>query len=352
MALSSCALASSNSLLEEERLPSDSDQIIEGLTMPFVVKRVALLGAIVWVGTSLVCAQDERPVEKARTGGTKVTKDAKPPDPIVVGLLDGHNRERAKESKAPLVLSEKLSEAAAIHAKDMAERHKLDHTGSDKSTVSERVKRTGYPYILVGENIADGQKTVDEVMEGWIESPSHRENIMGDFTEMGAARAKDDKGVFYWCVNLGTPIPQLKPKEAAADVVKYLNDDRKKRKKPLLKAEPRIGKVAMEISALMAKNDSSRIEGDPFKLIETEAPRGREFRILLSGNAPTHVEAAKSVLGDEVGALDDYREIGVGYANAKNGTPYWCTILAKQVIEQPRAVRIRERQNKAKTDER
>jgi hypothetical protein len=153
-------------------------------------------------------------------------------------------------------------------------------------------------------------------------------------------------------VTLGKPIPKLDPKEAAAAVLKYLNDDRKTRKKPLLKAETRIGKAAMELSAVMAKNDSSKIEGDPFKLIDTEAPRGREFRILLSGNAPTHVDAAKSVLGDEVGALDDYREIGVGYTIAKNGTPYWCTILAKQVMEKPRAVRIRERQNKAKSDER
>ena len=151
-------------------------------------------------------------------------------------------------------------------------------------------------------------------------------------------------------MTFGTPIPELKPKEAAADVVKYFNEDRKNRKKPLLKAEAKIGKVAMEISAVMAKNDSAKIEGDPFKLIETDAPRGREFRILLSGNAPTHVEAAKSVLGEEVGAFDDFREVGVGYAIAKSGTPYWCTILAKQVIEKPRAVRIRERQNKAKSD--
>ena len=72
----------------------------------------------------------------------------------------------------------------------------------------------------------------------------------------------------------------------------------------------------------------------------------------MSGNAPTHVQAAKSVLGDEVGALDDFREVGVGYATAKNGTPYWCTILARQIMEKPRAVRIRERQNKEKSDER
>jgi uncharacterized protein YkwD len=316
-----------------------------------VVKKAALLAASMCLGMSLSLAGVQDPVEKSKGARPGATRGEKPVDPIAAALLDAHNRVRENEEKTPLKLSAKLSQAAAAHAKDMAEHHKADHVGSDESTVGDRVKRTGYPYVVVGENIADGQKTVLEVMTGWLESPSHRENILADFTEMGGARAKDDRGVYYWCVTLGTPITQLKPKEAAAALVKYLNEDRKKHKKSLLKAETQIGKAAMEISAVMAKKDTSRLEGDPFKLIETDAPRRREFRIMLAGNAPTHVEAANTVLEDDSGALDDYREVGVGYANARNGTPYWCIILAKPVIEKPRAVRIRERQNKAKSDE-
>jgi uncharacterized protein YkwD len=275
----------------------------------------------------------------------------KPADSLLSALLAAHNLERKKEGRGPLKLSEKLTRAALAHAKDMAEHHKLDHTGTDKSTVSVRVKRQGYAYIVVGENIADGQHNVDDVMTTWMESPGHRANILADFTEMGAARVKDDEGVNYWCVDLGKPIPQLKPSEAAAALVKYLNEDRKKREKPLLKVDRTLGKAAMEISAVMAKRDTSKLEGDPFKLIETAAPRGREFRILLSGNAPTHVEAAESVVGEDTSLLDEFREIGVGYALAKSGTPYWCTILGRSIIEKPRAVRIRERQNAAKSDE-
>jgi len=283
--------------------------------------------------------------------GPKPSKTAKPVDPIASALLEAHNAERKKEDLAPLQFSEKLTRAALLHAKDMAEHHKLDHTGTDKSTVVERVKRQEYPYILVGENIADGQKDVDEVMTTWMESPGHRANILAKFTEMGAARVKDDEGVNYWCVDLGAPIPQFKATEATAALVKYLNLDRKEREQPVLKAEPRLSKAAMQIGALMAKKDTSKLEGDPFKLIEAEAPRGRELRILLSGNAPTEVEAAKSLVGDDPAELDDYREIGVGYALAKTGTPYWCIILGKPILEKPRAVRIRERQNKAKSDE-
>ena len=147
-------------------------------------------------------------IAQEKNGNAKQSKVAKPPDSIVAALLSAHNVERKKAGKAPLKLSEKLTLAALAHAKDMAQHHTLDHTGSDKSTVSERAKRQGYVYILVGENIADGQHDVDDVMETWMESPGHRENILADFTEMGAARVKDDKGINYWCVDLGTPMPR------------------------------------------------------------------------------------------------------------------------------------------------
>ena len=143
----------------------------------------------------------------------KPTKTAKPVGPdrlCIAGRLITPSEKKAGQE--PLKLSEKLTRAALLHAKDMAEHHKLDHTGTDKSTVAERVKRQDYPYILVGENIAFGQKDVDEVMTTWMESPGHRENILANFTEMGGARSQGREGVYYWCVDFGTPIPQLKPK--------------------------------------------------------------------------------------------------------------------------------------------
>ena len=82
-------------------------------------------------------------------------------DPAVDALLAAHNRERKQEQLGPLKLSPKLCESAAIHARDMAKHQKLDHNGSDGSTVADRVKRMGYIYVRVGENIANGQKTVD-----------------------------------------------------------------------------------------------------------------------------------------------------------------------------------------------
>jgi len=258
-------------------------------------------------------------------------------------LLTAHNRERKKEGRPPLALSAKLCEAAAVHAKDMALHQKQDHTGSDGSKAGDRIKRTGYVYVSVGENIAWGQQTVLEVMTTWMESPPHRENILADFTEMGAARVEDADGDPYWCVDFGIPMPKLKPAEAAAAVVKKLNRDREAAHKPAFKAETRLGRAAVAVSEAMAEKDSLDIEKDAFKLVDAQGITERELRLQLGGNVPNPEEAAKSLLGDDPKELDGFREVGVGYAVAKSGTPYWCAIFARPVGAKPKAVRQRER---------
>jgi uncharacterized protein YkwD len=250
-------------------------------------------------------------------------------DPLVDALLVAHNRARKLEHKGPFTLSPKLCESAMVHARDMAKHHKLDHKGSDRSTVADRVKRVGYIYVRVGENIANGQESVDQVMDTWMKSPGHRANILAEFTEMGAARVEDDEGVNYWCVNLAIPMPRLEPEVAAAKVVKQMNVDREAGRKQPFKAEPSLGRGAMALAAAMAAKDSLEVEGDPFKIIGEKVIEGKEIRLHMSANVPTPEAAATELLGGENEPPNSFREIGVGYAVAKNGTPYWCAIFAK-----------------------
>jgi uncharacterized protein YkwD len=252
-----------------------------------------------------------------------------PVDPTAASLLAAHNKDRKEAGRGPLSFSTKLGASAAAHARDMAEHGTLDHKGSDGSTVAARVKRAGYVYVRVGENIADGQETVEEVMRSWMKSPAHRENILADFTELGAARADDDQGNPYWCVNFGVPMPRLKPDQAAAAVVKQINRDRQAAKQPTLKLESALGRAAMAIAAKMAARDNLDIPVDPFNLIDGKAVQGRDLRIQLSANVPTPDEAAKELLGEDPKRLAAFRLIGVGYDVAKSGTPYWCAIFAK-----------------------
>jgi uncharacterized protein YkwD len=258
-----------------------------------------------------------------------VGDDSKVADPMLAPLLAAHNRERAKEKFEPLTLSNKLTKAAAEHAQDMAKHQKLEHKGSDGSNVADRVKRQGYVLVKVGENIACGQSTVDEVMTSWMTSPGHRANILANYTQMGAAHVEDADGNIYWCVDFGVPMPRLNPEDAAEAVVKKLNRDRVAAKKPKLKEQPALGRAAMKLAENLAAKDTLKPEGDPFKIIDNEGVRFRELRLMLSANAPTPEEASQSLLGEDADELSAFEEIGVGYAIAKNGTPYWCAIFAK-----------------------
>lgn len=104
--------------------------------------------------------------------------------------------------------NEKLGIAALEHSRDMAEHNYFGHRGSDGSTVQRRAKEEGYEWRSIGENVAAGQGSPEQVVKGWLSSPGHCANIMNDkFTEMGAAYANDPKSaaMIYWTQVFGKP---------------------------------------------------------------------------------------------------------------------------------------------------
>lgn len=109
---------------------------------------------------------------------------------------------------APLQLVDALSDAALVQTRDMAQHDRLSHDGSDGSTPADRVTRQRYTWRLVGENVASGPTSAEEVVQGWLDSPHHCENIMDPrFTDMGIAYtvdAKSESGV-YWSQVFGKP---------------------------------------------------------------------------------------------------------------------------------------------------
>jgi len=68
------------------------------------------------------------------------------------------NAARARNGLPPLARSRQLTAAAEVHARDMARNRFFSHTGSDRSSVGQRVQRQGYGFCFVAENIAQGQK--------------------------------------------------------------------------------------------------------------------------------------------------------------------------------------------------
>jgi uncharacterized protein YkwD len=93
----------------------------------------------------------------------------------------------------PLALDPALTRAALEHSRDMAEHDVFDHRGHDGSAPSARVERAGFgAHRIVGENIAAGAMTPQQVTEGWLSSPAHCENIMDSrFTLIGIAFAEN-----------------------------------------------------------------------------------------------------------------------------------------------------------------
>jgi uncharacterized protein YkwD len=123
-----------------------------------------------------------------------------PPEPTADEklLLTLTNKERAKENLPPLKYNARLFQAARAHSANMAKQGKLEHI-LDGKTPGNRADAAGYDYSRIGENIAyaDGG-TMEEIMQGWMESKLHRDNILKkEFKDVGIAIATDGKGVKY-----------------------------------------------------------------------------------------------------------------------------------------------------------
>jgi uncharacterized protein YkwD len=249
-------------------------------------------------------------------------------DPVIAQLVEAHNKERAKENLPPLKLEAKLSEAALIHAKDMAEHELMGHDGSDGSTPRQRVVNAGYHFLSTGENVARGYGDVAGAMQGWMESPPHRKNILGDFSEIGAARVDGKDGKPYWCAEFGKPMPNLNPSEAASSLIKRINDERSTAKLGTLAADPRLARAAETVAADLARNKGKRSTPSAFDQIEGKFYK--ELAMTTSGGQPDANVLVKSLMDNpdyKAQLLGKYSRIGVGYATAEDGIPHWCVIL-------------------------
>jgi uncharacterized protein YkwD len=113
----------------------------------------------------------------------------------VVALV---NEERP--SRCPLTVDDRLTASAQGHSSDMADQNYFSHTSKDGRTFDQRIKAAGYPRPGA-ENIAKGQRTAAQVMESWMDSPGHRDNILNcSYKAIGVA--VDTRG-FYWTQNFG-----------------------------------------------------------------------------------------------------------------------------------------------------
>lgn len=111
-------------------------------------------------------------------------------------LMTRVDDERRRAGRQPLTVDSRLDVAAQRHADDMLARSYFAHRDPDGKTVRERAREAGFDWSAIGENIAEGQQSVKEVVESWMRSAGHRENILDrryTRTGVGLALGRDPK---------------------------------------------------------------------------------------------------------------------------------------------------------------
>ena len=107
---------------------------------------------------------------------------------------------------APLRWNSGLHRSSLAHAQDMAEHNFLGHSSSTGLNLRSRLQLYQVKTRGGGENVARGQKNLDEVMAGWVSSPAHCSNLMqSKFTDYAVACSVDqsEKSKAYWVQQFG-----------------------------------------------------------------------------------------------------------------------------------------------------
>lgn len=122
------------------------------------------------------------------------------------------NSYRAKWGEAPLAPDAALKESAVDKTADILHCDNFSHTACGRS-FSYWIWQSGYvtnSCWRVGENLAWGAGsygTVDSIFRAWLRSPTHRENILGEYTQVGIDTAvgplEGEKGARVWTVHFG-----------------------------------------------------------------------------------------------------------------------------------------------------
>jgi hypothetical protein len=109
-------------------------------------------------------------------------------DITVEKLFEDTNIQRQKNGLEPLTYNKQLSDAAYAKAQDMFRKDYWAHYSPDGKTPWDFILATKYQYQYAGENLAKNFLFSQNVVDAWMQSPTHRENLLRkEFTEVGYA---------------------------------------------------------------------------------------------------------------------------------------------------------------------
>lgn len=109
------------------------------------------------------------------------------------------NIERTNRGLPALTTNWQCSRVARYKSQDMIDKNYFAHQSPTYGSPFDMMEAFGLRFSAAGENIAYGQRTAREVVNGWMNSPGHRANILSQaFTQIGVGAAKKSNGTLYW----------------------------------------------------------------------------------------------------------------------------------------------------------
>lgn len=191
-------------------LSKTSDELAPGTY--FLRVTPALKGATRYsmtLAASPLTALSQKP--DVSSGGATVPSTSTPGSDFVVQVLNLTNSFRQQNGLQPLSYSDRLSVAAQTYSQSMATQDFFAHAGLDGSTPQIRGTSAGYEGGI-GENIAAGYATPNDVVQAWINSPGHRANLLNpSYRDLGIGyyNLPNDPGnlnyQYYWTQDFGIP---------------------------------------------------------------------------------------------------------------------------------------------------
>jgi uncharacterized protein YkwD len=125
-------------------------------------------------------------------------------------MVEATNAERTRAGLATLRTNPGLAVAAEIQAEQVASAGRLEHVlpQARYPSLEDRLAAAGYNWRLAGENLAFGQMNAAGAVQTWMQSATHRANILNDeFTDVGAGYVVDPNGRPYYVQVFGRPAP-------------------------------------------------------------------------------------------------------------------------------------------------
>ena len=134
---------------------------------------------------SVSCSKDDDSNSVEEVEADAITEE-------ILQLVNEHRKSIGKEALSFNALANTL---AYDHTLYMVDKKGISHDGFDERADRFFAEENASG---VGENVAYRQKSAQEVMNAWLNSPGHRKNIEGDFTHIGIAAVKDSEGNYYF----------------------------------------------------------------------------------------------------------------------------------------------------------